>query len=52
MGTKCHGHFCVYDHICCKYLVLVLILAGDLSLVSPSGSWDIGTTKYIFEQLN
>lgn len=50
MGTKCHVHFHLYDCICCKYPVLILILAGDLSVVSPSASWDIGTTRYLFEQ--
>lgn len=50
MGTKCHVHFHVYD--CSKYPGPILILAGDLSLVSSSARWDISTTKYLSEQLN
>lgn len=57
MGTKCCVHFHVYDLICNKYPVPVLIqvvglLAGDLQLVSASGGWDIGTTEHLFEQIN
>lgn len=55
MGRKCHVQFHIHVHICSKYPVLILIMSGYLSLVSPKIShprWDTGTTKYLFEQLN